>query len=237
MSEPHPLRTQGDDLAEVPFAVLGGTFDPVHYGHLRLARDVRAALAIPEIRLVPAGDPPHRAGPQASAADRVAMLELAVREFPGLVVDTREIDRGGRSYTVDTLVDLRAEMPRRPLSLLLGADAFRGLPAWHRWQDLFLLAHLIVVPRPGISLGSGLPDALAHEWRSRRITDPRGLRARPCGSIYVQRVAAQPISSTTVREALARRDSNPSGLDRLLPGAVLAYIESNRLYRHLPNAH
>src|SRR5689334_1295819 len=114
-----------------PLAILGGTFDPVHYGHLHLADDVRAALALREVRLVPAADPPHRAAPHASASERIAMLELAVRDFPGLVVDTREIARGGKSYTVETLGGFRVELPDTPLLLLLGADQFRSLPTWH----------------------------------------------------------------------------------------------------------
>src|SRR5205809_6173855 len=101
----------------VPLGLLGGTFDPVHYGHLRLADDVRRALALDEVRLVPAGDPPHRGGPRASAHDRLAMLALAAREFPGLVVDDREIERAGKSYTVLTLEALRREYGDRPLLL------------------------------------------------------------------------------------------------------------------------
>jgi nicotinate-nucleotide adenylyltransferase len=216
-------------------AILGGTFDPVHYGHLRLAADVRRALSLDEVRLIPAADPPHRDAPHASAADRVAMLELAVREFPGLVVDTREIARGGRSYTVDTLRELRAEAPQRPLALLVGADAFHGFPAWHRWNELFDLAHVIVVPRPGTRIDDDLPPALAPQWRLRRIDDPRFLRARPAGSIYVQPVTAQPISATAIRASLARGSAGSVEIAGLLPGAVLAYIESNRLYRAPPH--
>ncbi len=133
-----------------PFAMLGGTFDPVHYGHLRFADEVRRSLGLKELHLVPAGDPPHRSGPVASAADRLAMLRLAVAEFPGLVVDSREVDRAGKSYTVLTLEALRREDAQRPLLLLVGADAFRGLPSWHRWRELFALAHLVVVARPGV---------------------------------------------------------------------------------------
>ena len=220
----------------VPLAILGGTFDPVHYGHLRLADEVRTALALPQVRLVPAANPPHRQPPRASARDRVAMLELAVREFPGLVVDTREISRGGKSYTVDTLTELRAEMPHRPLALLVGADAFRGLASWHRWKTLFELAHLIVGPRPGVAIGAELGDALAREWATRQIGDPRGLRAHPGGAIYVQPVTAQPISSTGIRAALARGEAESVEIAGLVPMAVLAYIESRRLYSSLPHA-
>lgn len=218
-----------------PLALLGGTFDPVHYGHLRLAAEVRGALALPEVRLVPAGDPPHRTPPHASARDRVAMLELAVPEFPGLTIDTREMTRGGKSYTVDTLTDLRREKPAMPLALVMGADAFRGLPAWHRWRELFNLAHLVVVPRPAITLDD-LPEALAREWRARRVDDPRVLRSRTAGAIYLQPVTAQPVSSTAIRAALAGGGASTAQIAGLLPAAVLAYIESRRLYSCSPNA-
>jgi len=168
--------------------------------------------------------------------DAVWKLELAVREFPGLVVDTREIARGGKSYTVDTLAALRAERPRTPLLLLMGADQFRSLASWHRWQALFDLAHLVVVPRPGIAVDATLPAALAHEWQARRIADPRGLRARIAGSIYVQPIAPQSISSTAIRSALARGEARSVEIAGLLPSAVLAYIESNGLYSHPTHA-
>jgi nicotinate-nucleotide adenylyltransferase len=221
---------------DAPVAILGGTFDPVHYGHLRLADEVRAALRLPEVRLVPAGKPPHRVPPRASAGDRVAMLEIAVREFPGLVVDTREITRGGKSYTSDTLDELRAEMPARPIALLLGADAFRGLASWHRWRSLFELAHLVVVPRPGVAIDAGLVPELAAEWAARRSDDPQVLRTRPHGAIYVQPVTAHPISSTEIRAAVARGDAKSVEFAGLLPAAVLAYIESNRLYSSASHA-
>ena len=134
---------------QLPLALLGGTFDPVHYGHLRLADDVRTGLALSEIRLVPAGHPPHRGKPHASATDRLAMLDLACREFPALTIDPREIRRGGKSYTVLTLGELRSENPHRPLAWIVGADALAGLPQWHRWREIFDLAHLIVAKRPG----------------------------------------------------------------------------------------
>lgn len=220
--------------ASEPVAILGGTFDPVHYGHLHLADDVRKALGIREVRLVPAADPPHRDAPRTSARDRVAMLDIAVRAFPGLVVDTREIDRGGKSYTVETLEGLRAERPGTPLWLLVGADQFRSLPAWHRWRELFDLAHVVVVPRPGIAVDSGLPDAVAEELSARRVRDPAALRRTIGGSIYIQPVAPHPISSTAIRSALVAGDGNPVESAGLLPPAVLAYIESNGLYRPPP---
>jgi nicotinate-nucleotide adenylyltransferase len=210
-----------------PVALLGGTFDPVHYGHLHLAEDVRRALGLSEVRLVPAGDPPHRGGPSASAADRVAMLRLAVREFPGLVIDDREIERKGKSYTVLTLRELRAQDPARPLIVVVGADAVLGFPTWHRWRELFDFAHVVVVARPGVKLADALEPALAAEWDARR-TDDRGiLFSRPAGAIYEQAIAPYPISATAVREALAA--GKP--VSRLLPPAVIAYIDQHRLYQ------
>src|SRR5581483_3644491 len=117
-------------LAQRPVAVLGGTFDPVHYGHLELAREVGTALQLPEVLLVPAGDPPHRAAPVAPALHRLAMVELALADYPGLGLDAREIARPGRSYTIVTLEELRGERPFQPLALIVGADAFLGLPSW-----------------------------------------------------------------------------------------------------------
>jgi nicotinate-nucleotide adenylyltransferase len=214
-----------------PIAILGGTFDPVHYGHLRLADDVRRALDLAQVRLVPAGDPPHREGPAASAKDRRTMLELAVAQFPGLVVDDRELRRPGKSYTVTTLEELRRAYPAHPLLLLLGADAFRGLPTWHRWEALFELAHLVVVERPGVDLAASLPPALQAHWRSRLTADPAVLHMRPAGAILAQTIAPQAVSATAIRQALARGGAAAQELTGLLPPAVLAYIERKQLYR------
>jgi nicotinate-nucleotide adenylyltransferase len=216
---------------DAPRVLLGGTFDPVHYGHLRAADDVRRALALPEVTLVPAGDPPHRGTPVASAADRLAMLALACREFPGLAVDPRETLRAGKSYTVRTLEELRAEDAARPLAWIVGADALLGLPTWHRWRELFVLAHLIVVARPGVAPDAALPPPLAAEWRARLARDPRVLRTCPAGAIYVQDVAPQPISATAIREALARGAGGAEAVRGLLPESVLAYIGRHGLYR------
>lgn len=219
-----------------PIALLGGTFDPVHYGHLRFADAIRQRLALPEVRLVPARDPPHRGGPQASAPDRLAMLELAVAEFPGLVVDPQEIARAGKSYTVLTLEALRAGAPARPLLLLLGADAFLGLPTWHRWRELFSLAHLVVVPRPGVALAEALPPALVPEWEARVTRDPAVLFSTPAGAIYEAYVPPQPISATAIRAALAQGAAGRQRIAQLMPRAVLAYIDQHGLYSTPPDA-
>ena len=213
-----------------PVALLGGTFDPVHYGHLRFADDVRRALGLKEVRLIPARDPPHRAGPAATPADRLAMLQLGALEFPGLVVDERELRRDGKSYTVLTLEEFRREDPLRPLWLLLGADAFRGLPAWHRWREIFAIAHVVVVARPGVALAVDLPEVLSAEWHNRRTLDPAVLFSTPAGAIFEARIAPQPIAATEIRAQLERGDNGRRAVAGLLPPAVLAYIERHDLY-------
>lgn len=211
-----------------PAGVLGGTFDPVHCGHLELAREVRGALALEIVLLVPAGAPPHRAPPRACAAHRLAMCELAVTGCDGLGVDRREVDRAGRSYTVLTLQELRAERPFQPLALIVGMDAFAAFPEWHRWQELFDLAHVIVVARPGAGLAP-LSPVLEAQWRRRYTDDPRNLETRLAGSIYRQAITPHPISATAIRAALAAGKAGEVGA--MVPPAVLAYIGRHHLYR------
>src|SRR5450631_4462674 len=185
--------------------IVGGTFDPIHYGHLRLGDDVKAALELSEVRFIPAGIPPHRTPPVASGADRLAMTELGCAEFPGLFADGREILRPGPSYTVTTLQALHAEDTTRPLALIIGSDAFAGLARWHRWEQLFTLAHLVVVERPGQALDEdALDPALRVQWDRRLTTDPMRLSRQLAGSIVRQTVTPQPISGTAIRAALAK---------------------------------
>jgi nicotinate-nucleotide adenylyltransferase len=214
--------------------ILGGTFDPIHNGHVELAREVRDALGLACVRLIPAGDPPHRAAPVATAAHRLAMVELAIEGIPGLEVDAREIDRPGRSYTVDTLRSLRNESRERPLALIVGADAFIGLPTWHEWHQIFALSHIVVVARPGVVIEDTVPEALAGEWSRRHVRDVQALAESPAGHIFVQAITPHPISASSIRGALV--DGNTAAVKGLLPSAVLAYIERNRLYRSRPDA-
>jgi nicotinate-nucleotide adenylyltransferase len=216
--------------------ILGGTFDPIHYGHLELAREVRDALPLAEMRLVPAGAPPHRPAPFASGAHRLAMARLGVADYPGLGVDDREIRRAGPSYTVLTLEELRAEAPDRPLALVVGTDALAGLPQWHRWRDIFGLAHIVVVARPGFESAQAVSAPLAHDWKQRFTADPGELARRPAGAIVMQPITAHPISASAIRALLARGRDGAVAAAGLLPPAVLAYIERNQLYRLRPDA-
>ena len=211
--------------------LFGGTFDPVHYGHLRAAAEVRDALGLAEMRLLPAGDPAHRAAPQANAMHRLAMLELALQAFPGLVIDSREIHRTGKSYTVLTLEELRAEMPARPIACVVGADTFAGLPEWHRWREVFDLAHLVVVTRPGLRIEGALTGALRAEWEKRMTPDLAALETAPGGAIFRVPVTPQPISATAIRDALASGPAGAAKVRGLLPAEVFTYIDRHQLYR------
>jgi nicotinate-nucleotide adenylyltransferase len=212
--------------------VLGGTFDPIHYGHLRFASAVRSALGLALVNVIPARVPPHRPAPVASPDDRLAMTRLGCAEFPGLKPDDREIRRTGPSYTVVTLQDLHNEDRNRPLALLLGTDALQGLAGWYRWEQVFTLAHLVVVERPGTSLDiAALSPQTREQWERRLTTDPTRLSRQLAGSIVRVPVAPQPISATAIRAALARGGAGRAEVEGLLPATILAYIERNQLYR------
>lgn len=201
--------------------ILGGTFDPIHYGHLRPAQEAYEKLGLTELRLVPAAQPPHRAAPQAGPAQRLAMVELAVRGLSGWRVDNRELLRAGPSYTVQTLESLRAEFPATPLCLLIGADQFGSFETWHRWRELPDLAHIVVLSRPGVAPASW------PEWaKGRECKDLRVLHQAPAGRLAFLPVSPQDISATGIRAAIARGES----VAGLLPEAVLEYIQVNHIY-------
>ncbi|MEN5115780.1 nicotinate-nucleotide adenylyltransferase [Luteimonas sp. TWI662] len=214
------------------YLVYGGTFDPLHCGHLAIARAARDALGC-AVRLMPAADPPHRAPPGADAAQRAAMIALAIDGEPGLLLDPEELQRGGRSYTVDTLAALRARLgDARPLAWLVGADSLLGLPGWHRWQALFALAHLVVAERPGSGLDGALAPALAACLADRWTDDPAALSAIPAGRVLRLRQPLHPVSATQVRA----RAAAGAPLAGLVPDAVAAFIQEKGLYRPPPGA-
>lgn len=219
--------TQPDRTSPVPrsVALLGGTFDPIHNGHLRSALELRERLDFERIHLVPSHRPPHRGEPGASAAQRLHMLELALAGETGLCADARELRRAGPSYTFDTLSELRAELGAQcPLSLVVGADAFAGLDGWHRWRELPQLAHIVVMARPGCALPAAGPVA---ELLQALRAEPEALRQQPCGAIVPVALTPLPISATAIRE-LVRAGRSPR---YLLPDAVWTYIREQSLYR------
>jgi len=213
-----------------PLGLFGGTFDPVHYGHLRLAEESIAHLGLGGVRWIPAGQPPHRGVPQVTAAQRLTMVRQAVDGNPRFSVDPAEVDAAVPSYTVLTLERLRRELgPDRPLVLLVGADAFAGLATWHRWRDLFALAHVAVSHRPGFPVEpASLPAELAGEFAGRRLADAAGLRQAPAGGIVTFAMTQLAISATQIRKLLA----NGLSARYLLPDDVLDYIQTHSLYRN-----
>jgi len=199
-----------------PLAILGGTFDPVHNAHLRVAWEA-AELLDAEVRLIPANVPPHRDQPIADANERAAILRAALLGQDRLVLDECELRREGPSWTIDTLIDLRDEIgAERPLVLLVGADAFLGLPSWHRWGELFDYAHIGVLTRPGHEIAT-LPTELRIKVASRRCADAAALAQTPSGRVLQMPVTPLEISATQIRETLAA-----GGEPRyLMPDAVI----------------
>ncbi|MEQ1592842.1 MAG: nicotinate-nucleotide adenylyltransferase [Thiobacillaceae bacterium] len=197
--------------------IFGGTFDPIHYGHLRLAEEMADALNLREVRFIPAGFPPHRAAPRTSAQHRLEMVRRAIAGNPRFVLDEREVRAARTSYTVDTLAELRSELgAQQPLCLLLGADAFLGLPGWHQWQRLFDLAHIAVAQRPGSNVQTALPEVLQRE-----------MGMHPAGSVCVVDMTPLAISASAIRDALAQQKS----VRYLLPDSVLDYLQQQQLYK------
>ncbi len=211
-----------------PMGILGGTFDPVHNGHLRAALEALEALMLGEIRLIPCRHPPHRNRPVASPSQRLTMLEMAVAGQPGFVVDDRELKRDGPSYMVETLGSLRTQLgPDYPLCLLLGGDAFNGLPQWHRWRQIVRLTHLVVLQRPGHRLAE--TGVLADLVACHGCAHPQDLRTRAAGSILSHGITQQDISATRIR-TLINEGRSPR---YLLPESVWAFIREQGLYRSL----
>lgn len=220
------MKPPADDA---PLGIFGGTFDPVHVGHLRLAEEAAEALALSGVRWIPAGQPKHREAPSVTGEHRLRMVERAIAGNPRFALDGSEI-AANASYTVPTLERLRRELgPTRPLVLLLGADAFAGLPGWHRWRDLFALAHLGVAHRPGYPLDpANMDNELAQVFAARRVADPAELATSASGRICCFAMTQLAVSATQLRALLANRQSPRY----LLPQAVIDYIDANNLYRN-----
>ncbi|CBL44030.1 Cytidylyltransferase [gamma proteobacterium HdN1] len=217
--------------AEPGIGILGGTFDPIHYGHLRLAWEALQGLALDHVRLIPCHVPPHRGDPAGAAHHRLAMVELACADTTGFVVDARELEKNSPSYSVETLQALRKQFgPERPLVFLMGMDAFCGFCNWHQWQEILELCHLWVGHRPG----SQLPDIQhpAGLLLQERGATQGSLAWTPSGRIHVQETVALDISATYLRQQMQHGQSPRF----LLPESVHRYIQQQRLYAPHPPA-
>ncbi|MDZ7852503.1 MAG: nicotinate-nucleotide adenylyltransferase [Halomonas sp.] len=229
MSQPGlPVRADREPSSPPRLAMLGGTFDPVHLGHLRSAVELREALVLDHVHLVPAAMPPLRGEPRVSPSERLALLRLGIGDTPGLVADPRELERDGPSYSADTLASLRHELGSEArLVMALGHDAFLRLADWHEPERLFELAHVVVIDRPDHQ--AALPDSLVELLAGREVEEGEALMARPAGRLLRLRLPSRmAISATEVRQRLATGRS----VRYLLPEAVEDNILSRGLYRH-----
>jgi nicotinate-nucleotide adenylyltransferase len=212
-----------------PIGILGGTFDPIHYGHLRLAEEMLELASLREIRFIPTGTPPHRDSPQVSAQHRSAMVRLAIADRSAFILDEREVNRTVPCYTVDTLRELRAELgAAQPLCLLMGGDAFLQLHTWHEWEQLFELAHIVVGYRPGFTLEERIHTAkpALRQHYQQRLCAVQDLSQQPFGGIVELASPKLEISATLIRSRVAENRT----IRYLLPNAVADYIHQHHLY-------
>jgi nicotinate-nucleotide adenylyltransferase len=211
-----------------PIGIFGGTFDPLHNGHLHIATTALAQLPIERVRWIPSGDPGHRHAPIAGGAHRLEMVRRAIATEPRFELDSSEVASGAPTFTVPLLRRLReAWGPKRSIVLISGADSFLSLPTWREWQTLFSLAHIAVAARPGYSLDVATMDPLLRPEFEARQSAAASLKSTPAGRIALFSLPPLPISATDLRNRLARGEQPMD----LLPSAVLAYIQTNRLYR------
>jgi len=206
--------------------VFGGSFNPVHYGHLRSALELVEQLQLAQLRLMPCAQSPHRDAPQCDGAHRAAMIELAIAGESRLACDVRELARPGPSFTIDSLIELRGELGAATgLCMVLGCDAVLAIDAWHRWRDLLDWAHIVVIARPGWQLPRA--GTITQWLNAHRLDDAHALRQRPAGGIVIEELRPLAISSTEIRELLAAGRS----ARYLMPQSVLDYIQQHKLYR------
>ena len=211
--------------------VFGGTFDPVHYGHLRTALELLEYADLAQMCFIPAAVPPHRATPQADARMRLALVQAAIQGEPRFCVDDRELRRDGPSWTVDTLRELRAEHAARPICLVVGMDAFLGLTSWHRWEEILDLAHLLVAHRPGWQAPQD--GVLGQLLRERSVETGAALHASPAGRIGICAVTQLEISSSAIRE-LVRSGREPR---YLVPDPVCRLLAESGCYTAAAEGH
>ena len=207
--------------------LLGGTFNPIHNGHLRLAQELADALNFSEVRFIPSANPPHKTAPQVSAAHRAEMVKLAISSNPIFKLDARELQRNGASYTIDTLISLQEELGGSvALCLMMGSDAFSKLNTWHRWQALLDYCHIILVQRPASATQPQLSEELSvllHDHYTENISD---LTNENAGYIHMQKITSLDITSTNIRAQL-ESELSPR---YLMPDNVITHINNNKLY-------
>ncbi|KGK41433.1 nicotinate-nucleotide adenylyltransferase [Nitrincola sp. A-D6] len=210
-----------------PYVFMGGTFDPVHHGHLRTALEIQQWLQVSQVSLIPSGEPVHREQPGCSAEHRLAMVTLAVADAASLHVDEREVSSSEPSFSALTLTSLRNELgPQRPICMVMGMDAYLTLPQWKDWHTFLSLCHIIAVARPGYQYQ---PVAQMDEFtRLHAAESPLVLTEKPCGSVLIHELTPLGISATQIRELIGQGHSPRY----LLPDQVWEYIKQHQLYSY-----
>lgn len=224
------MNTTAATHTKIPaIGILGGTFNPIHFGHLRMAQELADALALTQVRFIPAANPPHKDTPTISAQQRAEMVKLALADNHRFILDERELLRTGASYTIDTLQSLRNELgATASISLFMGSDAFSKFDTWHRWQEIIHLCHIALVQRPQLrSQDTVLSKPLETFLHNHYSENPDDIHDLPAGIVTMRQVTALDISSTAIRLALKSNQS----VRYLMPGNVIDYIKSNHLYR------
>ena len=210
--------------------IFGGTFDPIHYGHLRIAEEIVKTVGLQKLYFVPAGMPRLRHSPVASPQHRVEIVRLAIQKNPDFVLDEREINRGGVSYSIDTVREFKQEFGEEiRLCFVLGADAFINLPEWNNWKELFNLCNFIVSTRPGYTLTlikELLSKELREECSQRWVSNTESLRKDTSGLIFIASTTMLDISATSIRAHIA----DGRNVRHLVPSATVNYISENKLY-------
>jgi len=207
--------------------ILGGTFNPIHFGHLRMAQELADGLSFDEVRFIPAASPPHKDTPTISAEHRAAMVRLAIADNPVFTCDERELHRTGASYTIDTLLSLREELgTQTSITLFMGSDAFTKFDTWHRWEEIIQHCHIALVQRPHANEDK-LPKILETFLHNHYTEHNEDLHTSPAGFVTMRQITALEISSTAIRKAFQHQLSTRY----LMPDSVIAYIKSHQLYR------
>lgn len=222
------MKLTGNSFSGIPLiGILGGTFNPIHFGHLRMAQELAEALSLDEVRFIPSANPPHKNQPTVSAAHRAEMVQLAIADNSLFKCDTRELARSGASYTIDTLISLRDELGENvALCLIMGSDAFTKLDSWHRWNELLNYCHIILVQRPNYK-AEKISDQLTAFLSAHYSENMDDLSEKSAGYIHMQAITAQDISATNIREKLAAGKS----AQYLAPDFIVKYIKKNSLYQ------
>ena len=212
------------NINDKPIGILGGTFNPIHHGHLRVALELYERLDFTEVRLIPSAYPPHREQPSVSSQCRLEMVQAAIMDIEGLRVDDRELWRDGPSYMVDTLSSLRNDHPYQPLCLILGMDAFLGLPNWYKWKRLITLAHFVIVNRSNIKLSKA--PTMQKFFEAHQASSLEDLTNQIAGALWLEEIPTLNISASQIRSYFAT-GKNPC---YLLPQSVLNIINTHQLY-------